>query len=367
MANQMLIKKNVPQKLIDEIVGVMRERSVDGWNNPDKRRAVLVDNLMIRFYLDDPMNKYAECRKAVQESCPEYHLDDQYIRVRAENMGMSKNVVRSDLCEWAYGIVSLIYDGMAGDKKAIAQARNLIEKPYKPGLKKSPAVQDQLVLFAMFEYIPELRKTDIYKGMLFIARKFMRVLLNKVLAVISFEVDSDDAQQLKGSVEELRREVYLARNELAEYKAMVEAADAEYDDKIAELTQQELSSFFSSLNNEKYGFIIDTAYLLNRACADLKKNRIELPYSVQGIPALLDRLLKFFKDVGISPASRFAPHSEQHLTLAQMEGCRFEPLPERKKAIGENEIIDVKVLSSGWRYGDAIISYPVLHEKSKNE
>ena len=99
---------------------------------------------------------------------------------------------------------------------------------------------------------------------------------------------------------------------------------------------------------------------------DLKKSGEKLPYSLEGIPAFMDRLLSFLHDAGISPASRFAPHSTQKLTLEQMQGCRFEPLPERKAPIKEGEAVIVNVLSSGWKLGNTVISYPVLQEDYKN-
>ena len=147
---------------------------------------------------------------------------------------------------------------------------------------------------------------------------------------------------------------------------MVESADAEFEDKLQELKQQEIAAFFSALNNEKYGYLVDTLYLQKRVCAELKKKGESFPYAASGIPVFLDRLISFLRDVGVSPVSRFAPHSIQKLTLAQMEGYSFEPSPERKTPIKDDELVTVKVISSGWKLGDVIFSYPVLQEEDNN-
>ena len=193
----------------------------------------------------------------------------------------------------------------------------------------------------------------------------VQIILNSIAYDIAESKGDTEIEQMT-DISALRREVYLARKELQEYRELVEAADADFEDKLEELKQQEIASFFSALNNEKYGFLIDSLYLQKRACMDLKKSGEKLPYSLEGVPAFMDRLLSFLRDAGISPASRFAPHSTQKLTLEQMQGCRFEPLPERKAPIKEGEAVIVNVLSSGWKLGNTVISYPVLQEDYKN-
>ena len=362
MKYKLLPKKNIPQGKIDVVLDIPREKAVDDWRH-DKRKAVVVENLMVREYVAEPSATFAECRKAIQPFCPEYRLDDLFISKHAEAIKMKNIAVREAVADWAYGVTKLIYDGMAGDTEALNRVKTLLKNPYDPKAEDKHRIQERAVFFAMFEFIPELRNSRMYDDILFIGKKYINIFLNKIVDVLTFDAGTAEKDEKPVNIEELKREIYLARNELAEYKALVEAEDAEYDDKIEELKRQEISSFFSALNNERYGFIIDTVYLLNRACSELRKRNIELPFSVQGVPALLDRMMRFFKDSGISPVSRFVPHSEQMLTLSQMEGCRFEPSSSRTKPIGEGEKVRVTVLSSGWKYGDIIISQPVLHEK----
>ena len=362
MENKVFDAKGIPQGTIDEIVGILQENSIDNWREQRVRKMVVTENLMIRAYVHDPSLGYSACRRVIQPQCKEYYLEDGDIRSRAEKIRLTERKIRAGLADWAYDITRLIYDGMAGDAKALKQAKALIKMPYDPDRTSPHISQERMVLLSMFEFIPELKKSPINPGINFIGMKLFRIYLNKILDTLAFDAQEPAVEEVIENAEALKRELYLARQELIEYKALVEAEDAEYDDKIEELKQQEISGFFSALNNEKYGFIIDTVYLLNRACAELKRSKTELPYAVQGVPALLERMLKFFKDVGILPASKFAPHSVQHLRLSQMEGCRFEPLPTRTAAIKDDEVITVKVISAGWKYGDAVISYPVLHE-----
>lgn len=361
---RILKKKNVAERIVKSILDIVNEKSQTEITRNHLRRNVKLENLMIRVYLNDPTINYAECRKKVQPWIPEYHLEDNDIRTRAENAKLSDRTVRGDLAAWTMNVVEQIYNGMAGDAEAIKKAETMVAGKYAETEKYHHA-QEQFVLSAMFEWIPELMGTDERECLLKLGRRYSVVCLKNILNSIAYDIAESNGNpeiEQMTDLSALRREVYLARKELQEYRELVEAADADFEDKLEELKQQEIVSFFSALNNEKYGFLIDSLYLQKKACMDLKKNGEKLPYAVEGIPAFMDRLLGFLRDAGIAPASKFAPHSTQKLTLKQMEGCRFEPLPDRKEPIKEGEVVTVTVLSSGWKLGNTIISYPVLQE-----
>ncbi len=364
-----LKKKNVADRIIKCILDIVNEKSKTELSNEKMRKFVKLENLMIRTYLNDPAINYAVCRKTVQPLIPEWRLEDGVIKERAESMKISERNVRVELAAWAGKVVEQIYNGMAGDADAIKKADEMVAGKYSNDEKHHHNTQEQFVLTAMFECIPELVGKAEKDLILKLGRKYCRVCLNNIINSIAYDIaesNGDPEIEQMTDISALRREVYLARKELQEYRELVEAADAEFDNKLEELKQQEIASFFSALNNEKYGFLVDSLYLQKKACAELKKNGEKLPYAVEGIPAFMDRLLSFIRDAGISPASKFAPHSTQTLTLEQMEGCRFEPLPERNTPIKDGEPITVKVLSSGWKLGDTVISYPVLQEDYRN-
>lgn len=363
-----LKKKNVSERIVKSVLDIVNEKSKTELSSEKLRKIVKLENLMIRAYLNDPAINYAVCRKTVQPYIPECYLEDGDIKARAESMKLSERSVRSEIMAWSVKVVEQIYGGMAGDEEAIKNANEMIAGKYSEAAKYHYA-QEQIVLVAMFECIPELADKAERDAILKLGRKYCRVCLKNILNSIAYDIaesKGDMEIEQMTDISALRREVYLARKELQEYRELVEAADADFEDKLEELKQQEIASFFSALNNEKYGFLIDSLYLQKRACMDLKKSGEKLPYSLEGVPAFMDRLLSFLRDAGISPASRFAPHSTQKLTLEQMQGCRFEPLPERKAPIKEGEAVIVNVLSSGWKLGNTVISYPVLQEDYKN-
>lgn len=359
-----LKKKNVPERIINSILDIVNEKSKTEMTSEKMRKTVKLENLMVRAYIGNPAINYAVCRKTVQPFIPEWYLEDGDIKERADRMKLSERTVRSEIAAWANKVVELIYNGMAGDMDSIKAAETMVDGKYSD-TEKYHYTQEQFVLATMFESIPELIDREERDEILKLGRKYCQLCLKSILSSITYdiaEVNGEPEIEQMTDISALRREVYLARKELQEYRELVEAADADFEDKLEELKKQEIASFFSALNNEKYGFLIDSLYLQKKACMDLKKNGEKLPYAAEGIPAFMDRLLGFLRDAGISPASKFAPHSTQKLTLEQMEGCRFEPFPERKTPIKEGEVVTVKVISSGWKLGDTVISYPVLQE-----
>ncbi len=363
-----LKKRDVSDQIIKSILDIVNEKSKTELSSEKLRKNVKLENLMVRAYLSEPMINYAVCRKTVQPMIPEYYLEDTIIRGRAESIKLSERTVRSELAAWAYKVVELIYAGMAGDVEAMEKAVELVAGNYSD-VEKYHSAQYTYVLTAMFEFIPELAETEERDAILKLGRKYCKVCLKNILNSITYDIaesNGDPEIERMTDIPALRREVYLARKELQEYRELVEAADADFEDKLEELKQQEIVSFFSSLNNERYGFLIDSLYLQSRACTEAKKSGERIPYAMEGVPAFMDRLLSFLRDAGISPASKFAPHSTQILTLEQMEGCRFEPMPDRNTPIKAGETVTVKVISSGWKLKDTVISYPVLQEDYSN-
>jgi len=357
--NTQFESKNISRELLETIIALIGEKAVDNWRNKSTRDIVVLDNLMVRQYVIDPECRYSVCRKAIQPFCPEIYLQDSMIARRAEMIRLDRTSTRTALTEWAYKVAFIIYEGMTGNEGAVKQADELLHKPYNG--EKRHMRQSCAVLFSMFEFIPELRNSDIYENVIYIGERNVVELLNKIIKLLSVRETSSDNNTAPGKID-WESEAERVRNELEEYRRLVEEADAEFEDKLEELKNQELSSFFAGLNNEKYNFLIDTAYTLLGKCKTLRRNGTALPYDIQGLPAFLDRMVKFLMDSGISPASKFRPGSELDLTLAEMEGCRFEPDPFREAPVGENERVHVMVYSAGWKYRDVDISRPVLYE-----
>jgi len=357
----LLPSHDIPQAPVNHVLEIIKEYDIP-LRSDKHRKLALVENLLIRTYLHSPAMTYAECMKAIQPLCQQYALDPPFIRRTAEDAEISDPAVRTDMAAWAYGTVELLYTGMTGDEQALEQSIAAAKAPYRAELNEMHPAQSRFLIHAMFEFIPELHSSEGYERLLNLGRKYCRICLSKSLDSIRFDFrqkpPAEDAE-----LEALRREVYLAKHELAEYKELVDTSDAAFEKALEERKREEVFNFFRMLNDQKYGHIIDTVYLEHRACNDLRRKGEKLPPLLEGIPGLLERMLCFFKDSSISPAIRFPPNSVQRLTVREMEGCTFEPLLRRSAALTEDSVVKVRIISSGWRCGTYVISPPVLREE----
>lgn len=364
----MFTKRTVADSFIRHISEIIDEYSTVPIRSEKVQKLALTENLLILNYLHSPEMQYADCLRTIQQSAP-YPFELPHIRRIAENGKIDKTNIRIRLTEWARSTAELLYQGMEGDCKAFEEALRQAKAPLSDYADTQHPMQNRFLLFAMYEFIPELHNSPSYNNLHKLGRKYCQVCLNKSLDSIAFDLHSTAPEKPVStekpvSPEDLRREVYLAKRELEEYRAMVEDADADLETKIEERSREEIAEFFRLLNDSKYGHIIDALYLQHRACGELRKAGETIPYLMEGVPGLLEKMLRFIKDSGISPAVKFPPNSLQKLTLAQMEGCQFEPHPSRTAPLPEDHVITVRVISSGWRYGDYIISCPILREET---
>ncbi len=356
-------KRALPDTLVSHITEIIDEYSAVPMRSEKTHKLALTENLLIINYLRSPEMPYAECLRTIQPFSP-YPIELPYLRRTAESGHLADPDVRVRLSEWARRTAEQLYAGMTGDRASLEKALLHAKTPFSDSADAPHPMQSRFLLFAMFEFIPELRGTPSYDNLRKLGRKYCRICLNKSLDSIAFDLQTPGTEKETVSPEDLRREVYLAKRELEEYRAMVEAADADLETKIEERCREEIAEFFRSLNDPRYGHIIDAVYLQHRACGELRRKGETIPYLLEGVPGLLEKMLRFFRDSDISPAIKFPPNSRQQLTVSQMEGCQFEPHPARTAPLTEDTVVTVRVVSSGWRYGDHIISCPILREET---
>ena len=198
--NSMLAPRKIPQKTINESLGITKEKATDSWQNKNIRKIVIIENLMLRAYIKDPSLNVSDCRFKIQNFCPEYRLDNGFLIQHVGILGLESPEVRQKMSEWAYDITKLIYAGMAGDKNALKKAKALIKEPYCAERRKLHTAQERMIFFSMFEYIPELRKSPLYDGVMFIGKKFVGILLNRIISVLLLFADKTEADSAPESI-----------------------------------------------------------------------------------------------------------------------------------------------------------------------
>jgi hypothetical protein len=365
---KVLETRPVKENVLKNIKGMIEEKSKLRLKNEDANRKAAIENLVVFNFLQNPLATDWECCKSIMDAYPDLCATEDDVRGAYGYLRVNDRNFRKALSDWAYDFAQKVYEGMAGDVSSIENAlKTDSQKCELNGKIIGFALKKRVGLMSLFSFIPHLNSSEMKSKVMGFGKEFCCESLRSILRSIKADItESFDDPEIEGmtDVKELRRKIYLSRQELEEYRSLVAAADAEFENKLEELKQQEIMSFFSALNNEKYGYLLDSVYLQWKACGEVRRNGEKLPYVLEGVPAFFDRFMQFIRDVGISPVTKCAPNSTQNLTLAQMEGFSFEPSDKRTKPVREGEHVKVKVVSSGWKLGNAIISNPVIHEEN---
>ena len=156
----------------------------------------------------------------------------------------------------------------------------------------------------------------------------------------------------------MQERIELLENMLNRSDMMLKDLQDEFDEKIRESHQNEMLEFFSLLNSEKYGCILDAVLSARNGARKLRKENVQLPPELGGVLILVEKLAHFIRDNKINPILK--PGSVQDMRFEEVEACDYEGSPFETT----DEIKHVKVLSPGWFYQnkDVQIARPRLKE-----
>lgn len=152
-----------------------------------------------------------------------------------------------------------------------------------------------------------------------------------------------------------RFENALQRNEM-----MLKDLQDDFEARLAENHQNEMTEFFSRLNSERYGCILDSIMNVRNGRQQLRRQNVELPPEISGIFILIDNLIKFVRDNEINPIMKLGSiHTLKAGDIENYSGD-YEGTPYANS----EEAKQVKVISPGWYYKnkDIQISRPRLKE-----
>ena len=140
---------------------------------------------------------------------------------------------------------------------------------------------------------------------------------------------------------------------------MLQELQDEFDDQIEASKSKELAEFFSKLNSEKYGYILDELLVVRKGIDELRKQNYELPVEINGLLIMVKKLIQFVRDSHIEPIMKV--NSVREVKATDVEFCNYEGSP----FIAAEDTKKVKVISSGWIYKDKElqISRPKVKEE----
>ena len=318
----------------------------------------ILDNRIIKLFCADRSLTPRQCADEMNAKYKMNLDNEEIIRLLKANR-LSYQVKRGELIDWAEEIIAAFGKALESRKQKdfddFITLRNKViytrdDERYK--------IQERIACLMLYVKFPELdsgndaetieKFGNVYmKHFLGDASDFLRNICSK--SKNNSKGDKKDSQQDK---------IELLENMLNRSDMLLKDLQDEFDTRIKQSHQDDLIEFFSRLNSEKYGCILDEVLNARNGVRQLRKKNIQLPPEIGGLFILIERFAQFIRDSEINPIMK--PGAVQSMRLDEVESCDYEGSP----FLNTTEVKEVKVLSPGWFYKnkDVQISRPRLKE-----
>ena len=346
-------------------------------SSSDSNEEFIRANRLIKLLCKDSHLQPRRCAEMMNEK---YGYDLSYTDVvnMFKNFHISKEK-RYELLEWAndFGQLFMIAlnSGHAEDYDAfVAKRKEAVHDRHGD----RPKIQDCFACMKLCTLLPDLGKTE--QGEM--AEKFGPVLAKYFLFDItdaladycqgkntrSFK-NAKSASQTEasaGSAEnnaDLKKRIAQLEQSLERSDMMLRDLQDEFDERLEESKVKEQVEFFSRLNSEKYGCILDELLNVRRGVSQLKKQHCELPPEIGGLLIMTQKLTQFVRDSGINPIMK--PQEVKTVKVTDIDFCDYDGKPFANK----DERKKIKVISPGWIYSDKDIQIarPKVKEATEDE
>lgn len=336
----------------------------------DKNYDLKFGNMLISLLAKNPDAAPKKLMIAMKEV---YGMDvsvDEVIRALKKDM-IGKPEERENLFKWARNMAMLLKKAILGDKNAFEEfcsTKSII--PEGAGVFRK--CQERLLLITTYTILYELDVYNDYEKMLLLGNVTGRFCLYEIEDQIAKEYGFERKKKKKHKEEkaveaEAEMSVEEAKRKISELQCAIERSDMmlkdlqdEFEEQLDECKIQELTEFFSKLNSDNYGRILDQLFVMRDGINRLRREHYELPREIDGLMILAVKLLQFVKDSHINPIMRVG--TVMKVKAADIEGCQYEGSPFSNM----DDVKTVKVTSPGWVFFDKDIQISRPYVKEEN-
>lgn len=318
----------------------------------------VLENRVIKLFCADKSLTPRQCAEEMNSRYKTNLGNEDVIRLLKANR-LSYQIKRAELMNWAEETVKTFVRAIESRKqKDFDDYMNLRNKVVQTREDERYKIQERIACLMLYAKFPELdtgtdadtleKFGNVYmKHFLYDASDFLKNICGKTKN--NAKDDKKDPQQDK---------IELLENMLNRSDMLLKDLQDEFDARIKQSHQDDLVEFFSRLNSEKYGCILDEVLNARNGVRQLRRKNIQLPPEIGGLFILIERLAQFIRDSEINPILK--PGAVKDMRLDEVESCDYEGSP----FLNTTEVKRVKILSPGWVYKnkDVQIARPRLKE-----
>ncbi len=347
------VKDEKVQKVLEEIHNKMGEKL----RRTRQSRNVILENQIFSMMCNDFNLSPARCKSELNYKYG-YDLSiDDVIRI-LRNRKMSNPNERKELFEWAEKVATYYAGAIVGDKENFEKFDKIRKAPALKNGKKIPS-QGRIATLMIYNRYPEI---DIFRDAAnlqyfndTIAKYFFYDISDAIVFTYDFLTFKNEK---KLTHEEALKKIAQLENTLERTDSMYQELQDEFDEQIKTSKTNELVEFFSLLNSDKYGCILDELLAINKGVNELRKKNYDLPVEINGLLIMVKKLAQFIRDNNINPIKKI--DSIEEVKASDIEFCNYEG----SAFINANDVKKVKVISPGWIYKEKgiQISRPKVRE-----
>lgn len=353
---------NVKNSKVKEVLaqiheGVEKKRRKGGHEN----ETILLESRMFATLCQDYGMSPMKCAEQLQDTYGYQLTLDQAIELFRSCKINTRNE-RREFFNWANEVADAFAGAVGGNRSAFERFER---KRYECPLKNNPN-KERLLAIMIYEKYPELNVNQEKEKLHHLGATFARYVLYDmemaVANVYGFQTPRDKSRKKeteKMPYEQALKKIVQLEDTLERTNMLLEELQNEFDEQLEESRTKELVEFFSMLNSEKYGCILDELLVLQKGMLQLKKKNYELPVEINGLLIMVRKLTQFVKDSHIDPMKKV--NSVQEVKASDVEFCSYEGTPFTSM----DEKKTVRVISPGWIYRDKEIQ--ISRPKMKEE
>ncbi|MBR0288455.1 MAG: hypothetical protein IJQ82_05700 [Selenomonadaceae bacterium] len=318
----------------------------------------ILDNRVLKLFCADKLLTPRQCAEEMNIKYKTNFSNEDIIRVLKANR-LSYQVKRGELMDWAEELVKAFVKALESRKqKDFDDFMTIRNKTVQTRDDERYKIQERIACLMLYVKHPELDSGNDSETIEKFGNVYMKHFLGDACDFLR-NICSKSKNNSKGDKKDSQADkIELLENMLNRSDMLLKDLQDEFDARIKQSHQDDLVEFFSRLNSEKYGCILDEVLSARNGVRQLRKEKVQLPPEIGGLFILIERFAQFIRDSEINPILK--PGSIKDVRLEEVESCDYEGSP----FLNTTEIKKVKVLSPGWIYKnkDVQISRPRLKE-----
>ena len=194
--------------------------------------------------------------------------------------------------------------------------------------------------------------------------KFLRFDMQDFLRNACKSQPHDKNQPVKENASD--RRVAELENALRQSEMELKDLQDEFEKRLEENHQEEMIEFFSRLNSNQYGCILDEMFSAYAGIRKLRRDKVQPPLEISGLFRVVENLVNFVKANEINPIMKLGEIKSWTAGDFNANGCEYVSDTPYSSAKEEKR---VRVISPGWYYKDKNIqiSRPRLKECGEDD